>query len=166
MYLAKGLAGLATAAMVVLAVCAAVAVTAMLVYGGGWFDAPIQLAINTCWPITMGQGLLLKLGLFLAYTLLCAGVVMLVSLLSGSGVTGMAASVFMMMLQMFLPRYLLEAPWISGNILSPSTFHRYQLVKLFGSWFNWVELDLVLYAAAGLILLALCWLGWRRSAER
>lgn len=163
-YLAKGLAGTASALLVVLSVIAAAAATAFLVYGGGWYDTPIQVALPTCWPITMGQGLLIRLGLYLSYALLCSGMVMLVSLLTGSGVAGLTASVFMMVLQNFLPRYMVEASWLPGNILSSSVFQRYQLVNLLGMRFNWVELDLFMYAAVGMALLALCWLGWRRRA--
>ena len=164
LYLAKGLAGIVTIfALTALTVGSAV-VTAGVVFGGGWFDAPIQLSTPTNWPITMGQALMVRLGLYLTYALLCGGLVLLVSLLTGSGVAGMTAAIAMSMHEIILPRYFIEANWLPGNILSPSVFLRYRLVELFGVQFNWVELDLALYTAAALVLLALCWLGWRRSA--
>lgn len=163
LYLAKGIAGVVTTVLVLLLVIGPTAMAALLIYGGGWFDAPIQLATATCWPITMGEALLIRLGLCLAYALLCGGIVLLVSLLTGSGVAGLTAAFVLAVQQIFLPRFLIEAAWVPGNILSGSTFHRYQLVSLFGMQFNWVELDMTLYMGIGLLLLVLCGLGWRRK---
>ena len=161
--LAKLLAGTATALLTALLTFAAGTIPALLIFGGEWFDTPIQVATKTWWPITMGQELLIRLGLLTAFALLCGGVVMLASLMAGNSVAGLAVGLVMMIQEVLLSRYS-DASWLPGNLLGSNMFHRYQLAELFGTQLNCVQLGAALYGGAAILLLAMCWLGWRRNA--
>lgn len=113
----------------------------------------------------MGQGILILLGLLLAYALVCGAVTALVSVWSGSGVAAMAASVGVMVGAMVLDRTQ-EGWWefMPANLVDERGLSSLQVTHLFGVQLNILQSGLLLYLLLALAMAGLCWLGWRRNA--
>lgn len=166
LYLAKLLAGIASALLAAL-ILAGVVVTANLsVYGTWGWDGAIQLVPwlrHSSLPITMGQAVLLLLGLMLAYALLCGGLTALVSVFTGSSVTALAASVGLMLLTMMQ----FSGDWaefMPSNLVDMRAFYSLHLTDIFGLRLNLYQSGFLLYLLVTAGLLTLCYLGWRRNA--
>jgi hypothetical protein len=104
--------------------------------------------------------MLIMLGLLLLYGLLCGGVTMLFSAFTQNTVAALAAPVLLMICQAWLR---LDVHNQLFNTI-PS-LHNRNLVNLFGRYLNNLQFGFVLYGGLAVVLLALCWLGWRRSAK-
>ena len=169
LYLAKALAGAVSAVGAALLVVASGGLANLLFYGPYGYDGAIQLS-PWLWgsglPLTMGQGILILLGLLLAYALVCGAVTALVSVWSGSGVTAMAASVGVMIGAMILDRTQ-EGWWefMPANLVDERGLNSLLLTNLLGARLNILQSGLLLYLLLALVLTVLCWLGWRRGAE-
>lgn len=149
--------------LVIGAVCAAYAVL------NGWssFDAAIQIKYpDSSLPITLGQALFLMFGLLLLYGLLCGGVTMLVSVLTGSTIAALAAPIVLLIVQAwvhlpglqaadYLPNQLFNGGYVFCNV---------RLAGFFGTFLNNIEFAFLLYGIITVLLIALCGLGWRRNA--
>lgn len=166
--LAKILAG-GLSAMIATALISGIVVAVYLVlYGPDSWNGAIQLLIGAglswcSWPITMGQGVLILLGVNLLFALLCGGLVAAVSVFTGNGVAAMAAAVAMMLqsqrhVQGLVGRYL------PARLINPDTFRILDLTELGGLQLNIFQSGALLYGVIGSVLLTLCWFGWRRWA--
>lgn len=166
---AKILAG-GLSAMIAAALVSGIVVAVYLAcYGHGNWNGAIQLLIGAglswcSWPITMGQGVLILLGVNLLFALLCGGLVAAVSVFTGNGVAAMAAAVAMMLqsqrhVQGLLGRYL------PARLINPDTFRILDLTELGGLQLNLFQSGALLYGVIAVVLFALCWVGWRRWAE-
>lgn len=168
LYLAKTLAGAVSAVAVTLVVVAAGGLANLLFYGPYGYDGAIQISPwlwHSSLPITMGQGILILLGLLLAYALLCGAATALASVWSGSGTAAMAVSVGMMIAAMTLDRT--QTGWwefMPANLVDERGLNSLQVTRLFGVQLNILQSGLLLYLLLALVLAALCWLGWRRQA--
>ncbi len=168
LYLAKTLAGVVSAVGAALLVVASGGLANLLFYGPYGYNGAIQLSPwlwSSSLPITMGQGILILLGLLLAYALVCGAVTALVSVWSGSGVAAMAASVGVMVGAMVLDRTQ-EGWWefMPANLVDERGLSSLQVTHLFGARLNILQSGFLLYLLLALMLAGLCWLGWRRNA--
>lgn len=103
LYLAKTLAGAVSAVAATLVVVVAGGLANLLFYGPYGYDGAIQISPwlwHISLPTTMGQGILILLGLLLAYTLVCGAATALASVWSGNGTAAMAISVAVMIAAM------------------------------------------------------------------
>lgn len=168
LYFAKILAGGLSAVLAAALVSVVILAAYLAFYGTDGWSGAIQLLLGaglswSSWPITMGQGALILLGLTLLFALLCGGVAAAVSVFTGSGIAAMAVSFGMMILsgknaQGAWARYLPTA------LITPGAFRSLTLTDLFGLKLNLLQSGALLYAVIAIVLLALCWLGWRRWA--
>lgn len=102
-YLAKVLAGITVILAATLLVIGADAAAVLLTQGWDGFDAALQLKnLNSSLPISIGQAMLIMLGLLLLYGLLCGGVTMLFSAFTQNTVAALAAPVLLMICQAWL----------------------------------------------------------------
>ena len=168
LYLAKSLAGAVSAVGAALLVVASGGLANLLFYGPYGYNGAIQLSPwlwGSSLPITMGQGILILLGLLLAYALVCGAVTALVSVWSGSGVAAMVASVGVMVGAMVLDRTQ-EGWWefMPANLVDERGLNSLQVTHLFGARLNILQSGLLLYLLLALAMAGLCWLGWRRNA--
>ena len=170
LYLAKTLAGTASAVLAAVLVVGAGGLANLLFYGPYGYDGAIQISPwlwHSSLPITMGQGILILLGLLLAYALVCGAATALASVWSGSGTAAMAVSVGVMVAAMTLDRT--QPGWwefMPANLVDERGLNSLQVTRLFGMQLNILQSGLLLYLLLALALAALCWLGWRRDAER
>ena len=168
LYLAKTLAGAASAVLAVLMVVLAGGLTNLLFYGPWGWDGAIQLSPwlwGSSLPITMGQGILILLALLLAYALVCGAATALASVWSGSSVAALAVSVGVMLLAMVMDRS--EPGWreyLPANLVDERGLMSLQVTNLCGVQLNILQSGFLLYLLLALVLAALCWPGWWRSA--
>jgi len=170
LYLAKTLAGAVSAVLAALIVVGTGGLTNLLFYGPYGYDGAIQLSPwlwGSSLPITMGQGILILLGLLLAYALVCGAATALASVWSGSGVAAMAVSVGVMIGATVLNRTQ-EGWWefMPANLVDERGLNSLHITNLFGVQINILQFGFMLYLLVALGLAVLCWLGWRRSAGR
>lgn len=151
-----------------LIVVSAGGLASLLFYGPYGYDGAIQISSwlwHSSLPITMGQGILILLGLLLAYALVCGAATALASVWSGSGTAAMAISVGVMIAAMTLDRT--EPGWwayMPGNLVDERGMNSLQITNLFGVQLNILQSGFLLYMALAVVLFVLCRLGWRRSA--
>ena len=168
LYLAKTLAGAVSAVAATLVVVVAGGLANLLFYGPYGYDGAIQISPwlwHSSLPTTMGQGILILLGLLLAYALVCGAATALASVWSGSGTAAMAISVGVMIAAMTLDRT--EPGWwefMPANLIDERGLNSLQVTRLFGIQLNILQSGLLLYLLLALALTILCWVGWRRSA--
>lgn len=169
LYLAKTLAGAASAVLAVLLVVGAGGLANLLFYGPYGYDGAIQISPwlwHSSLPITMGQGILILLGLLLAYALVCGAATALASVWSGNGTAAMAVSVGIMIAAMTLDRT--QPGWwefMPANLIDERGLNSLQVTRLLGVPLNILQSGLLLYLLLALALAALCRLGWRRAQE-
>ena len=165
--LAKLLAG-STAAL-----CASIldigAVSATYAVLDGWSSSDVAIQIrylDSSLPITLGQALFMMFGLLLLYGALCGGVTMLVSVLTRNTIAALAVPIVFLIAQAwihlpglqaadYLPNQLFNDGYVLCNV---------RLVGFFGGYLNNIEFAFLLYGIITALLLALCWLGWRRNS--
>ena len=166
-YLAKVLAGITVILAATLLVIGADATAVLLTQGWDGFDAALQLKnLNSSLPISIGQAMLIMLGLLLLYGLLCGGVTMLFSAFTQNTVAALAAPVLLMICQAWLRLDVQAAEYLPNQLFNTiPSLHNRNLVNLFGRYLNNLQFGFVLYGGLAVVLLALCWLGWRRSAK-
>ena len=168
LYLAKTLAGAVSAVAAVLLVVGAGGLANLLFYGPYGYDGAIQISPwlwHSSLPITMGQGILILLGLLLAYALVCGAATALASIWSGSGTAAMAISVGVMIAAMTLDRT--QTGWwefMPANLVDERGLSSLQVTRLFGVQLNILQSGLLLYLLLAFVLAFLCRPGWRRSA--
>ena len=110
--------------------------------------------------------MLMMLGLLLLYGLLCGGVTMLFSAFTQNTVAALAAPVLLMICQAWLRLDVQAAEYLPNQLFNTiPSLHNRNLVNLFGHYLNNLQFGFVLYGGLAAVLLALCWLGWRRSAK-
>ena len=114
----------------------------------------------------MGQAILILWGLLLLYSLLCGGVTMLISALTKNSTAALVVPALLVLIQMLripaperITGYMPNCMFDSMSVLSDV-----HLVHILGMTFNKLQFGYLLYGLLTVLLLALCWLGWRRSA--
>lgn len=170
LYLAKTLAGAVSAVLATLLVVGAGGLANLLLYGPYGYGGAIQLSPwlwGSSLPITMGQGILILLGLLLAYALVCGAATALASVWSGSGVAAMAVSVGVMIGATVLDRTQ-EGWWefMPANLVDERGLNSLHITNVFGVQLNILQSGFMLYLLVALGLATLCWLGWRQDAGR
>ena len=93
-------------------------------------------------------------------------VTMLLSLLThSSSIAFIVSVVFMRYLSRVYPPPSQITDFLPSHMIVWSSSSNVRLVNIFGIYFDHVQFGLLLYLAIIILLLALCWLGWRRSAK-
>jgi len=166
LYLAKVLAGAVMSALVGVIIVGALTVAYLAVWGTQGLDAIFQLYyITNPRPVAFWQVLLPMLVLLVLYTMLCGGVSMLTASITRSSIVALAVPV--VLVQILNRWYTMPYGWagyLPENLMGFWGPHNMELVKVFGVYLNDFQFGPILYMGITLILLALCWLGWRRSA--
>lgn len=114
----------------------------------------------------MGQGILILLGLLLAYALVCGAVTALVSVWIGSSVAAMAMSVGVMIAASLLTRT--QSGWLEfmpTNLVDVRGMNSLHVTNLFGVQLNILQSGFLFYLLVSLALTALCWLRWWQNAQ-
>ncbi len=161
--MAKVLAGSVTAGALAAVMMAATVVTELVLLGGGLgFGAPVQLyAPSSGLAISVGGALLILSGLEILYAVLFGGVIMLLSVTTGSSTAALACSVLpSIYLSIWVKSQERWADWLPGRLLSGSALEN---ARLLGP-LNILKSGALTYAAIALVMLALCALVWRRWA--
>lgn len=118
-------------------------------------------------PITVGQMLVSLLALLVLYTLVCGSISMLVSALTRSSVAALAVPVVLaQIMARFHQRPYGWKGYLPENLIAWDGPTNVQLVKVFGVYLDNLQFGTLLYLGIALVLLALCWLGWRRGGAR
>lgn len=165
-YLAKVLAGVTVTLAAVLFVIGVDVVVVLLTRGYEGFDAALQMwnPISSL-PITMGQAALITVRLLLLYGLLSGGITMLISVLTQNTVAAIAGPVLLMLGQSWLRLDVQPAEYLPNQMFNTlPSFRNFHLVNFFGVYLNNLQFGFIVYGTLAVILTALCWLGWRRSA--
>lgn len=163
----KVLAGVTVALCAAILVIGSVCATYAALKGWNSFDAAIQIQyLDSSFPITLGQALLIMFGLLLLYGLLCGGVTMLVSVWTRNGIAALTAPIVLMIAQAWIQLPGLQAADYLPNQLFNGgyAFCNVRLVGFFGGFLNNIEFAFLLYGIITVLLIALCGLGWRRNA--
>lgn len=165
-YLAKVLAGITVVLAATLLIIGADAVVVLATQGWDGFDAALQLwNLNSCLPITIGQAVFILWGLLLLYGLLCGGVTMLFSAFTQNTVAALAAPVLLMICQAWLRLDVQAAEYLPNQLFNTiPTLRNVNLVNFFGGYLNNLQFGFILYGGIAVVLIILCWSGWRRSA--
>lgn len=167
LYFAKALAGAVVAVLAGVVIVGVTAAAHLAVWGWTGFDATLQM-----WqpvlprPITVGQMLVSLLALLVLYTLVCGSISMLVSALTRSSVAALAVPVVLaQIMARFHQRPYGWKGYLPENLIAWDGPTNVQLVKVFGVYLDNLQFGTLLYLGIALVLLALCWLGWRRGAK-
>ena len=117
--------------------------------------------------MTMGQAVALMWSLLLLYGLLCGGITLLISAWTRSSVAALTAPALLVLMQMMrIPFPVWMGEYMPNQMFdSMSTLSDVRLLRLFGVTLNKLQFGFLLYGLLTILLLSLCWLGWRRSAE-
>ena len=166
LYLAKALAGLTGAALIATFVIGGTVAAHLAVWGVQGFNAHVQFYDMLCpRPITVGQMLLPMLLILVLYTLICGAFTMLISVLTRNAIAALTVpAVLAELLSQWHPSargWMGYLPEKLAGWNGPVNLH---LVKIFGVYLDNFQFGSLLYMALAAILLALCWLCWRRSA--
>lgn len=176
LFLVKALAGSVSAMLAVLMVAGAAIAASLALYGAWGWDGAIQLGLHTmtcCLPITMGQGVLLLVGLLALYALVCGALASMVSMWTGSGVAALAASTAVTAVCMVLSVYWHPAGVLAivysrlpFNFVSYLSMIEHNMTHLFGLRLTWLQSGTLLYLGVAAAFTALCWLSWRRIKNK
>lgn len=165
--LAKLLAGVTAALCAAILVIGAVSATYAILEGWNSSGAALQIRyLDSSLPITFDQALFTMFGLLLLYGVLCGGATMLVSVLTRNTIAALVAPIMFMIAQMWIQLPGLHAADYLPNQLfnGDYTFCNVRLVGFFGVYLNNIEFAFLLYGIITVLLIVLCWLGWRRNA--
>ena len=165
-YWAKVLAGITVASAATLSLMGANVAFVLLARGWDGFDAALQLGnLSSSLPITVGQATLILLGLLFLYGLLCSGVTMLFSVFAQNTVIALSAPILLMLCQGWLRLDIQAVEYLPDQLFNSTVVLRnVNLVNFFGVYLNNLQFGFILYGGLAVMLIALCWLGWRRSA--
>ena len=165
-YWAKILAGITVVLAATLLMIGADAAAALLTRGWDGFDAALQLGnLDSSLPITMGQAVLILLSLLILYSLVCAGLTMLFSVFTQNTVAALSAPVLLTICQAWLRLDIQAAEYLPNQLFNAiPTLRNVNLVHFFGAYLNNLQFGFILYGGLAVMLIALCWLGWQRSA--
>lgn len=162
LYLTKILAGTTSALIVAVLILGAHMIVYLFRYGTQGLGAPLQmLSIVYSFPISVGHAVAYMLLIVALYTLACGSLTMLVSALSRRSTISLIVPVVLMF---FLTQSRLTAPYLPHNLITWDGFLNVSLFKVFGMYLNVFQVGLLLYPLIAVVLFALCWLCWRRSA--
>lgn len=166
LYLAKVLAGAAMSVLVGVVIVGMTVAAHLAVWGWKGLDASLQMwQICVPRPITVGEMLVPMLLLLVLYTLAYGGVAMLASALTRSAMVGLVAPVLLVQaIDRFHPLPYGWKGYLPDNLMGWSGPTNMQLVSVFGVYLDNFQFGMLLYLGIAAVLLALCWLGWRRSA--
>jgi len=165
-FLAKVMAGMTVTLTAALLIIGVDVVIVLLTQEGEGFDAALQLWNPTSsLPITMGQAVLIMVGLLLLYGLLSGGVTMLISALTQNTIAAMAGPILLMIGQAWLKLEVQATEYLPNQLFNTLPgFRNFHLVNCFGIYLNNLQFCFIAYGTITVILMVLCWLGWRWSA--
>lgn len=167
LYWAKVSAGLTVVFFAAILVIGVMMATYIAIWGAEGFGACVQMVDRiSALPTTVGNIIVVIQVWVVTYTLLCGSVTMLLSLLThNSSVAFIVSVVFMSYLSQVYPPSSQIADFLPYHMIEWSSLSNVRLVDIFGIYFDHFQFGLLLYMAITVLLLALCWLGWRWSAR-
>lgn len=167
LYWAKVLAGLTVVLFVATFVIGVIMATNIAIWGAEGFDACVQMIDRICaLPTTVGNIIFIIQVWVVTYALLCGSVTMLLSLLTHSSSVAFIVSVVSMgYLSRVYPPSSQITDFLPHRMIEWNALSNVRLVNIFGIYLDHFQSGLLLYLAITILLLALCWLGWRRSAR-
>jgi len=166
LYLAKVLAGLTVVFFAAVFVIGVIMATNIAIWGTEGFGACVQMVDRICaLPTTVGNIIFITLAWVVIYALLCGSVTMLLSLLTHSSSVAFIVSVVFMsyMSRVYSPSSQIT-DFLPYRMIEWNAISNVRLVNIFGIYLNHFQSGLLLYLIITILLLALCWLGWRRGA--
>ena len=166
LYFAKVLAGLTVVFFAAVFIIGVIMATNIAIWGTEGFGACVQMVDRICaLPTTVGNIIFVTLAWVVIYALLCGSVTMLLSLLThSSSVAFIVSVVFMSYMSRVYPPSSQITDFLPYRMIEWNALSNVRLVNIFGIYLNHFQSGLLLYLAITILLLALCWLGWRRSA--
>lgn len=146
-----------------------IVVSLICAWGTERLSAPVQFYITASpRPITVGQMFLPILLMLVLFALLYSGLTMLVSMATHSALAALGGPVMLSFI-MNMTNYSLWdgrlADYFRLNLLGMEGVRNVRLVNLFGVYLDNFQSGALLYLTVTVLLLALCWPFWRRSAE-
>lgn len=124
-------------------------------------NAPIQLYRPSSFPLTVGQELLLTFLALALYSLLCGGLVMLVSLVALDSIAGFAAALVPVLIDLFCSGSDANT---SLRMFQGRMFGIDHLVKVGGHMFTYLQATFFVFSIGAVLFLVLCVLCWRQWA--
>lgn len=166
LYLAKALAGAAMSVLAGVVIMGTTIAAHLAVWGWKGLDAALQMwQPGVPRPVTVGEMLVPMLLLLVLYTLVCGGVTMLASALTRSAIVGLIAPVLLAQaIDQYHPLPYGWKGYLPDKLMGWDGPINIQLVNIFGAYLDNFQFGTLLYFGIAAALLALCWLGWRRSA--
>lgn len=138
------------------------------VYGACGFDTQIQISIPCCMmPITVGQAVLIMFGLLAMAGILYAVLSAFLSQVLGNHSAAMGVMVIVMILSMLnIPENIrsISQIWryMPGAFIGSWTFTDYRLTKVFGHYFNILQMAPIVWGLAAVVAFLITKLSYNR----
>jgi ABC-type transport system involved in multi-copper enzyme maturation permease subunit len=164
LFMAKMLAGITGALLIAVLIIGTTLTAHFVIWGTEGLDAAIQMFdITSGLPIKVFHVILAQIIWLIALTMIYAGVTMLTSVLTRSGIASFLIPIALMM---FVSDFINPASsritdYLPENLVGWGT-ENCRLVNLFGVQMNCLQFAPLLYGGIAVILLILCGFGWRR----
>ncbi len=169
LFRAKLLAGVCSGVLLVLLTALPVILVSLALYGTWGWNGALQLhswSRFSSLPITLGQGLLILLGLLLVYAFLAGALISLLSVLSGDPLPGLIVSAAMVLLSMVQFRSLDWAILLPCNLVDQTVLSSHKLASFFGLHLTAMQTGALLYLGLGLLFWLAASFLWHRRAVR
>ena len=166
LFMAKMLAGITGALLIAVLVIGTTLTTHFVIWGTEGLDAAIQMFdITSGLPIKVFHVILAQIIWLIALTMVYAGVTMLTSVLTRSGIASFLIPIALMLFvsDLINPDASRITDYLPENLVGWGT-ENCRLVNLFGVQMNCLQFAPLLYGGIAVILLILCGFGWRRIA--
>lgn len=164
LFMAKMLAGITGALLIAVLIIGTTLTAHFVIWGTEGLDAAIQMFdITSGLPIKVFHVILAQIIWLIALTMIYAGVTMLTSVLTRSGIASFLIPIALMMFvsDFITPTASRITDYLPENLVGWGT-ENCRLVNLFGVQMNCLQFAPLLYGGIAVILLILCGFGWRR----
>ena len=164
LFMAKMLAGITGALLIAVLIIGTTLTAHFAIWGTEGLDAAIQMFdITSGLPIKVFHVILAQIIWLIALTMIYAGVTMLTSVLTRSGIASFLIPIALMMFvsDFITPTASRITDYLPENLVGWGT-ENCRLVNLFGVQMNCLQFAPLLYGGIAVILLILCGFGWRR----
>ena len=167
LFVAKMSAGITGALFMAVLVIGITMITHFVIWGTEGLDAAIQMIdITSGLSINVFQVILAQIIWFIVLAIVYAGVTMLTSVLTHSGIASFLTPIALML---FVSDFIDSTTsritdYLPENLVGWIPEYNCRLVNIFGVQMNCLQFAPLLYGGIAIVLLFLCGLGWRRVA--
>lgn len=168
LFTAKMLAGITGALLIAVSVIGTTMITHFVIWGTEGLDAAVQmLDITSGLPVKVFQVILAQIIWFIALAMVYAGVTMLTSVLTHSGIASFLIPIALMLFvsDFINPTASRISDYLPQELVGWGAEYNCRLVSIFGVQMNCLQFAPLLYGGIAIILLILCGLGWQRVAS-